>query len=76
MPRLPILKARQIIQALERADFEAVRQRGSHVRLKHLDGRVTSVPVHPKEDVDRGLLKKILNDAKISETEFMALLGR
>jgi predicted RNA binding protein YcfA (HicA-like mRNA interferase family) len=66
MARLPILKAHEIIRALEKAGFQRVRQRGGHARLKHPDGRVTSVPVHTGEDIDRWLLKKILRDAKIS----------
>jgi predicted RNA binding protein YcfA (HicA-like mRNA interferase family) len=67
MARLPIPKAREVIEALEKAGFQAVRQRGSHVRLKHPDGRVTSVPIHLREDIDRRLLKKILRDAKLTD---------
>ncbi len=37
MPLLPMLRADEIIRALERAGFQTVRQRGSHVRLKHDD---------------------------------------
>jgi predicted RNA binding protein YcfA (HicA-like mRNA interferase family) len=73
MVRLPILKAHEIIRALEKAGFQRVRQRGGHARLKHPDGRVTSVPVHTGEDIDRWLLKKILRDAKISTEEFLRL---
>lgn len=72
--RLPLLKAREVIRALEKAGFRAVRQRGGHVRLKHLDGRVTSVPVHGDQDIDRWLLKKILRDVKMSEEDFRKLL--
>ncbi len=74
MARLPILKAQKVIKALEHAGFRRVRQRGGHVRLKHPDGRVTSVPVHAGEDIDRWLLKKILRDAEISDEEFLRLV--
>lgn len=67
--RLPVLKGSELVRALERLGFHVVRQRGSHVRLKHPDGRAVTVPVHAGEDLDRGLLKKILRDAQISEDE-------
>jgi len=43
MARLPVLKATELIRVLERIGFVAVRQRGSHIRLKHGDGRVVTV---------------------------------
>ena len=46
MSRLPVLSAREVIRILDQVGFETVRQRGSHVRLKHEDGRVVTVPVH------------------------------
>ncbi len=72
---MPILKGSEVVRALERAGFHVVRQRGSHVRLKHPDGRAVTVPVHAGEDLDRGLLKKILQDAKLSTEEFLEHLG-
>lgn len=74
MPQLPILKAREVIAALEKAGFVPVRQKGSHVRLRHEDGRVVTVPVHPGQDIGRGLLRKILRDADLSLDDFLALL--
>ena len=75
MPQLPILKSREVIAALERAGFVVVRQKGSHVRLQHEDGRVVTVPVHPGQDIGRGLLRKILRDAELSRDEFVDLLS-
>lgn len=74
MPPLPMLRAAQVIKALEKAGFQAVRQRGSHVRLRHADGRVVTVPVHVGTDLGRGLLRKILRDADLSPDEFLELL--
>ena len=74
MPPLSMLRADEIIRALERAGFQAVRQRGSHVRLKHDDGRVVTVPVHSGQDIGRGLLHKILRDAELTPEEFLKLL--
>ncbi|HEX6386631.1 MAG TPA: type II toxin-antitoxin system HicA family toxin [Anaerolineae bacterium] len=39
MPQLPIVSSRELIAALEKAGFESVRQKGSHLRLRHPDGR-------------------------------------
>lgn len=40
-----------------------VRQSGSHVILRHPDGRRTTVPVHKGRDLGRGLLRRIMRDA-------------
>ena len=74
MAKPPILKADELIHALERAGFQIVRQRGSHVRMKHPDGRIVTVPVHPGRDIGRGLLRKILRDAELTREAFIALL--
>jgi predicted RNA binding protein YcfA (HicA-like mRNA interferase family) len=74
MTRLPTLKAEQAIKALQKAGFVAVRQRGGHIRLKHGDGRVTTVPNHPAQDIGRGLVRKILRDTEISVDELLKLL--
>lgn len=74
MPRLPLLKASQLIRLLERLGFQVVRQRGSHVRLKHPDGRVVTVPVHAAQEIGPGLLLKILRDAELTREELVSLL--
>jgi predicted RNA binding protein YcfA (HicA-like mRNA interferase family) len=47
--KLPALTGKQIVEILKKAGFEEVRQKGSHVFLKHPDGRRTFVPVHAGE---------------------------
>ena len=74
MTRLPRLRAKQLIRALESAGFEVERTRGSHVRMKHPDGRVTSVPVHSGETIGPGLLRSILRDLEMSTDELVKLL--
>ena len=74
MPPLPLLDARKVIKALEKAGFEVIRQKGSHVRLRHTDGRVATVPVHKGQEIGRGLLRKILRDADLTREEFVQLL--
>ncbi len=74
MPRLPMLKTNVLVRALEKAGFRIVRQKGSHVRMKHPDGRVVTVPVHSGRDIGRGLLRKILRDAELTREAFIELL--
>ena len=74
MTRLPSLTGEDIIKTLGKAGFKVLRQRGSHVYLKHSDGRATVVPVHKGESIGRGLLRKILQDADLSRDEFLKLL--
>jgi len=58
MTRLPSLNGERIVTALGKAGFQVLRQKGSHIYLKHPDGRATVVPVHRGESVGRGLLRK------------------
>jgi len=75
MSKLPILTAQELIKILKKIGFEIIRQKGSHVFLAHEDGRTTVVPVHPGEDIGRGLLRKIIKeDVKISIQDFQELL--
>jgi predicted RNA binding protein YcfA (HicA-like mRNA interferase family) len=48
MVRLPVLKPREVVRALERLGFVEVRQRGAHRQFRHLDGRGTTVPLYRK----------------------------
>jgi len=75
MSKLPQISANDFIKILEKINFKIIRQRGSHVFLRHIDGRTTVIPNHPGEKIDRGLLNKILKkDIQISREEFEKLL--
>jgi len=76
MSRLPVLDASELLYALKKAGFEITRQRGSHARLRHPDGRVLTVPVHAGQDIGRGLLRKILRDAELSSDNLRELLKK
>ena len=74
MPKQPVVTGSELIVALRKAGFEVIRQRGSHARLRHPDGRIVTVPVHAGEDIGRGLLRKILRDADLSVDGLIELL--
>lgn len=52
--------------------FKEVRQRGSHKRFRHADGRVTTVPVHGGRDLSPVLLRCIARDVGLTVQEFIA----
>jgi predicted RNA binding protein YcfA (HicA-like mRNA interferase family) len=70
------LPARKVIKVLSVLGFRIVRRRGSHVVLKHPNGRISVVPVHAGEKIGVGLLLKIIKDAKMSKEEFLKLLEK
>jgi predicted RNA binding protein YcfA (HicA-like mRNA interferase family) len=73
-PRLPGVRPQELIRALEKAGFEFVRQQGSHRTLHDpVTDQLVVVPVHPRE-LPRGLLKKIIKDAGLTESKLRDLL--
>ena len=73
--RLPVITAKQLISVLERLGFQPRAYRStSHRRYIHPDGRRTTVPMHPGQDIGRGLLRKILRDIELTPEEFSKLL--
>jgi len=71
--RLPVVTGRQVVRALERLGFVALRQRGSHLVLGKGDRRVV-VPLHTGDDLKPGTLGTILKNAGITADELRALL--
>ena len=75
MPKLPLLTANELAKIIKKVGFEFKRQEGSHMFFEHSDGRTTIIPNHPGEDIDRGLLNKIVkHDLKISREGFLKLV--
>ncbi len=71
--RLPVVSGAQLIAALGKLGWVLVRQRGSHVRLKHADRSVSLVvPLH--RELKRGTLAGILRDAGVDREELRSLL--
>lgn len=52
--------------------FAPVRQKRSHVFLRHPDGRRTVVPLH--REVNKSTLMDILGQIKLTKMEFLKLL--
>ena len=73
--KIPLINAKELAKVLKKLGFEFKRQEGSHMFFEHSDGRTTVIPNHPGEDIDRGLLNKIIkHDLQISREEFLRQL--
>ena len=70
--KLPLVSGKQAVRALNRLGFNEVSRKGSHVKMKHPDGRLIVFPFH--DEIDRFTLKGALKDAKIEIEEFIESL--
>ncbi len=72
MVKLPRkISGRDLLKVFRKLDFEIERQRGSHVFLRHPDGR-RLIPVY--DVVLINLLLWILAEANVSREEFLKLV--
>ena len=71
MNKYPALSGRAVIDVLKKNGFEVKRQKGSHVFLRHPDGRATVVPIHTGETIGPGLFAKILRDTELTKADFV-----
>ncbi len=72
MPKLPVLKSREAIQALERAGFKFERQKGSH-RIYTKGNIGVTVPYHNK-DLKLKTLKHIIKQSGFETQQFLEFL--
>ncbi len=74
-PKLPVISGDDLIRALAKFDYVTVRQKGSHVRLRHSSDPQrlpVTVPLH--KEIAFGTLRRVLRDAAISVDELLAAL--
>jgi len=67
-------KARDLQKAARKLGFQMVRQKGSHARMKHTDGRATTIPVHGNSEIGSWLFYEILKQLGITEEDFYRLI--
>ncbi|MDQ3095888.1 MAG: type II toxin-antitoxin system HicA family toxin [Actinomycetota bacterium] len=70
---LPVVSGAQFISALGKLGWVSVRQRGSHVRLRH-PARTIALVVPLHRELKRGTLAGILRDAGVDRDELRRLL--
>jgi predicted RNA binding protein YcfA (HicA-like mRNA interferase family) len=75
MSKLPIVSGKEIVNALEKAGFVIIRQKGSHVSLQKITSEGTYrtvVPLHTR--LAKGTLIDILHQTGLSKEELIDLL--
>jgi len=66
-PKLPVVSGDELVRALRKFGYQVVRQKGSHVRLRHSSDPQrlpVTVPLH--SEIATGTLRCILRDAAVS----------
>ncbi len=74
MSGLPVASGREVIGVLLKIGYQQIRQKGSHVRLRHPNDsarRPVTVPDH--RELKAGTLRAILRDAGLTIDEFVGL---
>jgi predicted RNA binding protein YcfA (HicA-like mRNA interferase family) len=66
-------KAKELMRAAEKLGFVRRRQKGSHARWIHPDGRATTIPIHHSTEIGGWLFHKLLREMNITEDEFRQL---
>ncbi len=74
-PKLPALKPREVLRALQRAGFVVHHTSGSHHILKHPDkpGLRVTVAYHTR-DLKRRTLESIVDQSGLTVDEFLSFL--
>jgi predicted RNA binding protein YcfA (HicA-like mRNA interferase family) len=74
-PKLPAVSGQQAVRVFRRLGYEVVRQRGSHLRLRHLhDPARLPLTIPDHRVLKLGLLRRLIRDAQIDVDEFIRLL--
>jgi predicted RNA binding protein YcfA (HicA-like mRNA interferase family) len=74
-PKLPVLSGEEFIKVAEKLGYVVVRQKGSHVRLRHSSDpqrKPLSVPLH--KTLKRGLLRELMRDARLTVEQLLELI--
>jgi len=70
---MPQAKASEFQRVASRLGFAQARQKGSHQRWIHPDGRATTIPVHASTSITGRLFYDIVNQLGTTEEEFNRL---
>ena len=71
MPKLPSIRAREVVRVAEAIGFVLDRQRGSHaVYYRATDKRRVVIPMHGTKDLKPGTLRGIVQDLGLTIEEF------
>lgn len=74
MGELAGFSGKEVVKKLTKIGYSVVRQRGSHIRLRHTDNenrKSLTIPAH--KEIKQGLMRQILKDACLSAEKFLEL---
>ena len=75
MTKTPSLNYQKVINALQRAGWVVVRQKGSHVRLqKHTASETFKLTIPAHTPIKRSTLSHIIKQARLTVDDFNKLL--
>ena len=74
MPKVSVIKAKELLRVLGKLGFFEWHRVGSHAQWKHVDGRRITVPVYAGHDIQKNMLKGIINDLGITVEEFIRVM--
>jgi len=75
MPKLIPIKPSKLIKLLKKLGFSQRDAEGSHVFLKHSDGRTTVIPIHNRE-LSKGLLRSCSHKGFDNGSEMIFISSR
>ena len=74
-PKLPVISGDDLIRALGKFGYVGVRQKGSHVRLRHpSDPQRLPITVPLHNEIAFGTLRRILRDAGVTIEQLLSVL--
>ncbi len=73
MSNVPVVYPKDLVKVLLKQGFIKSRQKGSHIRLLHPDGRATTISLHNKP-LYKGTLFAILRQVKLTPDEIKKFL--
>lgn len=75
MSGLPVISGAEAVAALGRLGYVVVRQKGSHMRMRHpSDPSRLPLTVPDHRELKSGTLRAIIRDAGLTVEQFVALL--
>jgi predicted RNA binding protein YcfA (HicA-like mRNA interferase family) len=72
MSRQPVCSGRDAVGAFGRIGYQIDHQTGSHIILRHSNGRRLTVPDH--RELAKGTLRSLIRQAGITKDQFAELL--
>lgn len=74
MAKLSVVSGREAVNAFERAGWEFVRVGSSRHLILKKPGEPATLSIPDHRELDRGLLRALIRDARLSVQEFLDLL--